>query len=76
VPELTAVIDDKGDLDAAIAQAKAATRRYAKRQVTWLRHQMGEGWRRLPVRPDDSAASLYERFRSGPDLPPADATGS
>jgi tRNA dimethylallyltransferase len=64
VPELAAVLGGTSDLDTAIAQARAATRRYAKRQVTWLRHQMGEEWRRLPATPDDSAASLYERFRS------------
>lgn len=29
-------------LDAAIAAAKAATRQYAKRQVTWFRHQFKE----------------------------------
>lgn len=64
VSELAAVLNGESGLDAAIAQAKAATRRYAKRQVTWLRHQIGEGWCRLPVRPDDSIAALYGLFRS------------
>jgi tRNA dimethylallyltransferase len=71
VPELAAVLSGESDLDTAIARAKAATRRYAKRQVTWLRHQMGEEWRRLPVKPDDAAAGLYERFRTGHGLRPA-----
>ena len=33
-------------LDAAIATAKTETRRYAKRQSTWFRHQMRD-WPRL-----------------------------
>lgn len=40
---------DRGEIgfDAAIDQAKAATRRYAKRQTTWFRTQLGPQWRRL-----------------------------
>lgn len=37
-------------LETAIAQAAAATRRYAKRQMTWFRHQFGPEWRRVPMR--------------------------
>jgi len=33
-------------LDDAVAQTRAATRQYAKRQFTWIRHQM-VAWRRL-----------------------------
>jgi tRNA dimethylallyltransferase len=35
-------------LDEAVAAAKAATRQYAKRQSTWFRHQLGEGWPAVP----------------------------
>ncbi|WP_307373320.1 tRNA (adenosine(37)-N6)-dimethylallyltransferase MiaA [Peteryoungia aggregata] len=31
----------------AIARASAATRQYAKRQMTWFRNQMDEGWQRI-----------------------------
>ncbi|WP_313612612.1 tRNA (adenosine(37)-N6)-dimethylallyltransferase MiaA [Agrobacterium sp.] len=31
----------------AIARASAATRQYAKRQMTWFRNQMGEDWERI-----------------------------
>jgi tRNA dimethylallyltransferase len=31
----------------AIGHAKTATRQYAKRQATWLRHQLGSEWTRL-----------------------------
>jgi tRNA dimethylallyltransferase len=40
VPELTAHLAGAASLDVAIAQAQQASRRYAKRQVTWFRHQI------------------------------------
>jgi tRNA dimethylallyltransferase len=44
VPHFIAVL--KGDLsrEEAVRRAKAETRQYAKRQMTWFRHQMS-GWR-------------------------------
>lgn len=43
VPGLIAHLDGKASLDEAIARGQADTRGYAKRQVTWFRHQM-QGW--------------------------------
>ncbi|MGA7262870.1 MAG: tRNA (adenosine(37)-N6)-dimethylallyltransferase MiaA [Stellaceae bacterium] len=40
LPELMAYLDGDIPLGAAIAAAQRATRRYAKRQMTWFRHQM------------------------------------
>ncbi|WP_042695003.1 tRNA (adenosine(37)-N6)-dimethylallyltransferase MiaA [Azospirillum sp. B506] len=40
VPELRRVLQDGLPLDEAIALAQQSTRRYAKRQVTWFRHQI------------------------------------
>jgi tRNA dimethylallyltransferase len=40
VPELRAYLHGNLSLPEAIAAAQQATRRYAKRQVTWFRHQM------------------------------------
>jgi tRNA dimethylallyltransferase len=40
VPQLMAHLDGHLSLDVAIEQAVAETRRYAKRQMTWFRHQM------------------------------------
>ncbi|MEA2754470.1 MAG: tRNA dimethylallyltransferase [Aliidongia sp.] len=40
VPELAAYLAGNLTLDAAISQAQQASRRYAKRQFTWFRHQM------------------------------------
>ena len=43
VPGLIAYLGGRLSLDEAVARGKADTRAYAKRQVTWFRHQM-EGW--------------------------------
>ena len=40
VPELLRHLRGEIALDEAIAAAQRATRRYAKRQMTWFRHQM------------------------------------
>jgi tRNA dimethylallyltransferase len=39
--ELTGHLRGETTLDAAIAASQLATRRYAKRQITWFRHQFG-----------------------------------
>jgi tRNA dimethylallyltransferase len=42
VPELLAQVSGHVDLDTALERAVIQTRRYAKRQLTWLRHQLPE----------------------------------
>jgi tRNA dimethylallyltransferase len=42
VPELAALLAGRASREAAVAAAQQATRRYAKRQYTWFRHQMPE----------------------------------
>lgn len=44
--ELMAHLDGTHPLDAAVAAAKLASRRYAKRQRTWFRSRMG-GWQKI-----------------------------
>jgi tRNA dimethylallyltransferase len=39
-PELMAHLTGQLSLDEAVTRAKTATRRYAKRQLTWARNQM------------------------------------
>jgi tRNA dimethylallyltransferase len=46
VREFAAAVRGEMTLEAAVAKAKTETRRYAKRQDTWFRHQM-RGWRRV-----------------------------
>lgn len=55
VRELLAVDRGETGLDEAVAAAKTATRRYAKRQSTWFRNQLDASWTRL--RPDAPAAT-------------------
>jgi tRNA dimethylallyltransferase len=42
VPELMAYVSGGVDLETALARAIVQTRRYAKRQITWLRHRLPE----------------------------------
>ena len=47
VTELRDAIEGRASLAEAAERACAATRRYAKRQSTWLRTQLGPRWRRI-----------------------------
>jgi tRNA dimethylallyltransferase len=47
VPGLIAHLDGAISLDEAIGRGQSDTRRYAKRQFTWFRHQMGSAWQWL-----------------------------
>ena len=42
VPELLAYLSGRADLEMALERAVVQTRRYAKRQITWLRHRLPE----------------------------------
>lgn len=50
VPELAGHLRGETDIDEAIAAATQATRNYAKRQMTWFRHQL------------DAPTAAYEQF--------------
>ncbi|WP_407519900.1 tRNA (adenosine(37)-N6)-dimethylallyltransferase MiaA [Methylobacterium oryzisoli] len=54
VPGLIAHLDGAVTREEAVARGQADTRRYAKRQVTWFRHQVGGDWRWLA--PEEAAA--------------------
>jgi tRNA dimethylallyltransferase len=62
--ELVPVIDGSGDLDSAVAAIKQASRRYAKRQVTWFRADPRVRWLDVtdlsPARAADAALALVE----------------
>lgn len=47
VPEIAALLRGEITREEAIASAQQATRNYAKRQYTWLRHQPPQEWARL-----------------------------
>jgi tRNA dimethylallyltransferase len=46
VPEVAAFLRGETGADSAIAAGQQATRRYAKRQFTWARHQFPGEWPR------------------------------
>jgi tRNA dimethylallyltransferase len=62
VPGLIAHLDGAIGLDEAIARGQADTRAYAKRQVTWFRHQMA-GWR--AVAPEEALAVALGAIEAG-----------
>ncbi|TNB46640.1 tRNA (adenosine(37)-N6)-dimethylallyltransferase MiaA [Martelella lutilitoris] len=47
VREIAAMLNGEMDRETVIERASAATRQYAKRQMTWFRNQMGVDWKRL-----------------------------
>lgn len=47
VPQFIAHLEEGMALDLAVEDAKRESRRYAKRQMTWLRNQMGGDWARI-----------------------------
>jgi tRNA dimethylallyltransferase len=53
VGEIAAFLRGDASMEAAIERASAATRQYAKRQETWLRHQLGDDWERI-MQPDSA----------------------
>lgn len=60
LPELLAFLRGETDLDAATTLAKRNTRRYIKRQFTWMRHQLPE---RISLTSfnDDECADIFLR---------------
>jgi len=66
VPPLLACLRGETDLAAAIDDAKRDTRRYAKRQSTWMRTQFAD-WPRLDMsRPDAARAELESAIEGSP----------
>ena len=57
VEAVAALLRGKADREATAARLALDTRRYAKRQFTWLRHQPSTDWIRL----DDYCASMADR---------------
>jgi tRNA dimethylallyltransferase len=42
-PETVAALDGRSDMEEAMDRIRRATRRYARRQITWFRHQLPPG---------------------------------
>lgn len=71
VPELRRYLHGHVTLDAALTLARQSTRRYAKRQVTWFRHQM-PGAHRIPTQYSESLKGQIFSFIVRPLLTPED----
>ncbi len=59
VPSLMAHLEGRLSLDQAVEQAIVETRQYAKRQMTWFRHQMPD-WRVLELSETGAQAAVIE----------------
>lgn len=70
VPGLLAYLRGETSLDEAIAKGQGDTRRYAKRQFTWFRHQLPDWhW----VAPEQGFEAVMARINGPSDsLPPSD----
>jgi len=56
VPQIVAMLAGEMSREEVIARGAAATRQYAKRQMTWFRNQLDESWRRIdPLEAKSSA---------------------
>jgi tRNA dimethylallyltransferase len=65
VREIAAWLDGACDRDTMLAAGQTATRRYAKRQYTWLAHQLPAAWPRHNSQLDEqSLANLVIKLRS------------
>ncbi len=63
VPEIAAYLAGTCGRDDARTRAQQATRNYAKRQATWLRHQCPPEWPRISTQPNDLAACFDVLFQ-------------
>jgi tRNA dimethylallyltransferase len=54
------------DLPSAIEQTKLDVRHYAKRQLTWFRHEGGVEWFNGFGEENDILQSLFEALKGGP----------
>ena len=60
----------QGELEQAeaVEEIKTASRRYAKRQFTWLRHMKGVQWLDIEDQPPQETATVIEQLLSHPPL--------
>lgn len=53
VREIAAMLANPSDTERCMAEARIATRQYAKRQFTWFRNQPPSGWQRIEAQLDN-----------------------
>ncbi|MGB7370636.1 tRNA (adenosine(37)-N6)-dimethylallyltransferase MiaA [Erythrobacter sp.] len=62
VSEIAAFLRDETDRESMIAAGAQATRRYAKRQFTWLRNQAPENWPRFETGSSNESIDIRSIF--------------
>lgn len=62
VPEIAALLSGEIGRAEALERAQAATRQYAKRQYTWLRHQPPADWPRTAATDSSNRMGNFARF--------------
>lgn len=63
VPQLAAILEGRSSLDEAVAASVVATRRYAKRQRTWFRHQFASDLRIDAQFSESSFEEIFPKVR-------------
>lgn len=64
VPEIAGWLQGQCNREQAIAQGQQATRRYAKRQYTWFRHQPPADWPRIDQDPNIQTEQITRMLRT------------
>ena len=64
VPEIAGWLQGLWDRDEAMVQGQQATRRYAKRQYTWFRHQPPSDWPRIGQSAEDRQMQITRMLRT------------
>lgn len=64
VPEISGMLKGELSRDQCLVAGQLATRRYAKRQYTWFRHQPPEAWKRAESYNDSISALFASLFHS------------
>lgn len=64
VPEIAGWLQGRHSRKDAVAQGQQATRRYAKRQYTWFRHQPPQQWPRIGHLPEEQAGQITRILRT------------
>ena len=60
--EVIQYLDEEVDYNALVQNLKMNTRRYAKRQLTWLRHQLEAEW--IKLQDSDNAITVAKKIRN------------
>ncbi|PFG13029.1 tRNA (adenosine(37)-N6)-dimethylallyltransferase MiaA [Bacillus sp. es.036] len=58
--EIYNYLEERVSLEDAVLELKQNSRRYAKRQLTWFRHQMGMDWYNMTAHPEEKIQEILK----------------